>query len=86
MFFVSYVQAGYVDTLEMEGPFPSYREAVKEVVGDERERGFDGSETQFVFYELREGKLQYIGYIHFEDESAGIEGQLRSSYFKVDSV
>ena len=82
MFFVSYVQNGYLDTLEMEGPFNSRREAVSEVVGDNRERGFDGSETQFVFYELREGKLHYIGYVHFDDESNGVEGQLRSSYFK----
>tara|TARA_Y100000816_G_C25889981_1_gene464321 strand:- start:266 stop:538 length:273 start_codon:yes stop_codon:yes gene_type:complete len=82
MIFVAHVQNGYVDTLEMAGPFTSHTEAIKEVVGEDRERGFDGSETQFVFYELKGQKLDYVGYIHFEDESMGEEGQLRSGYFK----
>ena len=51
MYLVSYVQNGYTDTLEMEGPFTSRRQAVSEVVGDDRQRGFDGAETNFVFYE-----------------------------------
>ena len=66
-YLVSSIQAGYTDTLDLEGPYQSLEEAKAKTVQG-RERGYDGDETRFVFYKLEGGKLVVLGYVLYHDE------------------
>ena len=67
MFFVTSVQSGYTDTLDLQGPFTSLEESKKKTTGG-MERGYDGDETRFEFYQLIDGKLVHVDTVLFEDE------------------
>ena len=79
MIFVTVTQRGYTDS-ELHGPFTSVDEGKKEVT-DGLTRGLDGDETRYTFYEVGGGETREVGYVHFDDECEGDEGNLRSEYF-----
>lgn len=80
MIFVTVTQRGYTDS-ELHGPFTSVDEGKRKVT-DGVERGLDGDETRYTFYEVFGGETKEIGYVHFEDECEGDERNLRSEYFR----
>ena len=67
MIFVTVVQSGYTDTLDLMGPFKSLEESKKETT-DGMTRGYDGDETRFEFFELVDGELKHVDTVLFEDE------------------
>ena len=77
--FITVNQLGYSDT-ELHGPFSSIHEGKKKVT-DGLDRGHDGDETKYTFFEVTPEGTKEIGYIQFEDESVGDEGNLRSEVF-----
>ena len=80
MIFVTVTQRGYTDS-ELLGPFTSVDEGKRKVT-DGLDRGLDGDETRYTFYEVTDGMTKEIGYVHFEDECEGDEGNLRSESFR----
>ena len=80
MIFVTVTQRGYTDS-ELLGPFTSVDEGKRKVT-DGLDRGLDGDETRYTFYEVTDGMTKEIGYVHFEDECVGDEGNLRSESFR----
>ena len=67
MIFVTIVQAGYTDTLDMYGPFTSLEHA-KSKTTDGMDRGYDGDETRFEFFQLVDGVLKHVDTVLFEEE------------------
>jgi len=67
MIFVTVVQAGYTDTLDMFGPFNSLEHA-KLKTTDGMDRGYDGDETRFEFFQLVDGVLKHVDTVLFEEE------------------
>ena len=80
MIFVTVTQRGYTDS-ELLGPFTSVDEGKRKVT-DGLDRGLDGDETRYTFYEVTDGMTKEIGYVHFDDECEGDEGNLRSESFR----
>ena len=89
MIFVTVTQRGYSDS-ELFGPFYSIDEAKKKVT-DGLDRGLDGDETRYTFFEVPNSSLMRdgngttteVGYVHFEDEcECDDDTNLRSEYFK----
>ena len=72
-------QRGYTD-LYSYGPFDSISEA-KEEVTDGRERGYDGDETRFTFFEITPTGMNETGYVLFYDEYENEGKDLREEYF-----
>ena len=67
MIFVTVVQAGYTDTLNMYGPYTSLDHAKSETT-DNMDRGYDGDETRFEFFQLVDGVLKHVDTVLFEEE------------------
>ena len=69
---------GYSD-ITMHGPFQSVDEARRKIT-DGVDRGTDGDETQYTFFEVTPNGVVDIGYVRFEDEAES-DGDLRSESF-----
>ena len=79
MIFITVNQRGYSDTT-LHGPFKSIDEGKRKVT-DSVDRGHDGDETKYTFFETTSGGMKEIGYIQFDDECEGDEDNLRSEVF-----
>ena len=81
MILVVSAQRGYSDTY-MFGPFKSLEEAKQEVT-DGLDRGLDGDETSYNFYEVKDGETTELGYIKFFDECEIEDGdEIKFEWFK----
>ena len=87
MIFVVSSVRGYSD-VTMYGPFSSLEEAQRSVT-DGVDRGNDGDETQYTFFQynsyvnrIGEDNIKEIGHVHFEDEAESCGGDLREENFK----
>jgi hypothetical protein len=79
MIFITVSQRGYSDS-ELHGPFTSAEEG-KQKVTDGVDRGHDGDETKYTFFEITPNGMKEIGYVQFDDECEGDEDNLRSEVF-----
>ena len=79
MIFVTVSQRGYSDS-ELYGPFKSIDEGKKKVT-DDLNRGTDGDETRYTFFEVIDGAAIEIGYVHFHDECEVRTQDIREEYF-----
>lgn len=79
MIFITVSQRGYSDS-ELHGPFTSVEEGRQKVTGGV-DRGHDGDETKYTFFEITPNGMKEIGYVQFDDECEGDEDNLRSEVF-----
>ena len=79
MIFITVNQRGYSDTT-LHGPFNSVEEG-KEKVTDGVDRGDDGDETKYTFFEMTPDGMKEIGYVLLDDECEGDEDNLRHEVF-----
>jgi predicted dithiol-disulfide oxidoreductase (DUF899 family) len=79
MIFITVNQRGYSDTT-LHGPFTSVEEG-KEKVTDGVDRGHDGDETTYTFFEMTPDGMKEIGYIRFNDECEVRTQDIREEYF-----
>ena len=79
MIFITVSQRGYSDS-ELHGPFSSVEEG-KQKVTDGVDRGNDGDETKYAFFEMTTDGMKEIGYVQLDDECEGDEDNLRSEVF-----
>ncbi len=86
MIFVVSSVRGYSD-VTMFGPFSSLEEAQRSVT-DGVDRGNDGDETQYTFFEYNsyinkvdEDNIKEIGHVFFKDESESDDEDLREESF-----
>ena len=79
MIFITVSQRGYSDS-ELHGPFTSVDEG-KQNVTDGVDRGNDGDETKYTFFEITPEGTNELGYIQLDDECEGDEDNLRSEVF-----
>ena len=79
MIFITVSQRGYSDS-ELHDPFTSVEEG-KQKVTDGVDRGHDGDETKYTFFEITPNGMKEIGYVQFDDECEGDEDNLRSEVF-----
>lgn len=66
MIFITVVQRGYSDS-ELYGPFSSVEEGKRNVT-DGVDRGNDGDETKYTFFEITSEGTKELGYVLFNDE------------------
>ena len=85
MIFVSVVQLGYTDSL-LYGPYGSIDEGRRELT-DSKDRGDDGDETRYTFFEVTNEGTNEVGYVLFyeEYETSGLETK-RSEHFPENDV
>ena len=67
LFFVVESQASYTDT-NLLGPWKSLKEA-RENVSDRFDRGLDGDETKYTFFEYNGENMVEVGHVLIHDES-----------------
>ena len=79
MFFITVNQRGYSDT-ELHGPFKSVDEGKRKVT-DGVDRGHDGDETTYTFFEMKPDGMKEIGYVRFNDECEVRTQDIREEYF-----
>ena len=79
MIFITVNQRGYSDT-ELHGPFTSVDEGKKKVT-DGVDRGNDGDETKYTFFEITPEGTKELGYVQLDDDCEGDENSLRSEVF-----
>ena len=79
MIFVTKTQRGYTDT-DLHGPFTSIDEG-KMKVTDGVDRGDDGDETRYTFFEVTTSGTKEVGYVLFRDECEYDEDDLKEEYF-----
>ena len=80
MIFITVTQRGYSDS-QLYGPFNSVEEG-KEKVTDGVDRGIDGDETRYTFFEVTNSSTpRELGYVLIDDECEGDEDNLRSEHF-----
>ena len=79
MSFVTVTQRGYTDS-ELHGPFTSVDEGKKKLT-DGVDRGLDGDETRYTFYEVNGRTTKEVGYVHFNDECEVRTQDIREEYF-----
>jgi len=79
MIFITVSQRGYSDS-ELHGPFSSVEEG-KQKVTDGVDRGNDGDETKYTFFEMTTDGMKEIGYVQLDDECEGDENNLRHEEF-----
>tara|TARA_B100000131_G_scaffold305703_1_gene331953 strand:+ start:128 stop:379 length:252 start_codon:yes stop_codon:yes gene_type:complete len=80
MIFITVTQQGYTNTV-LHGPFKSVDEG-KEKVTDGVDRGNDGDETKYTFFEMTPDGMKEIGYVKLEDECVGfLDNDLKSEVF-----
>ena len=79
MIFVTSSQRGYTDS-ELLGPFNSIDEG-KSKVTDGMDRGYDGDETRFTFFEVTSSGTKEVGYVLFRDECEYDEDDLKEEHF-----
>ena len=65
--FITVTQRGYTDSTTLLGPFTSVDEGKRKVT-DRVERGIDGDETRYTFFEITESGPKEVGYVLFYDE------------------
>jgi len=81
MIFVTTSQRGDTNS-ELFGPFQSIEEGKKKVVG-KRDRGYDGDETRFTFFEVQKsGYHKTLGYVLFRDEFEYEGEELKKEHFR----
>ena len=80
MIFVTTTQRGYTDSTELHGPFTSIDEG-KMKVTDDVDRGIDGDETRYTFFEVTTSGTKEVGYVLFRDECEYDEDDLKEEYF-----
>ena len=66
MIFVSVVQRGYTDST-LHGPYGSIDEGRRELT-EGKDRGEDGDETRYTFFEVTNEGTNEVGYVLFNDE------------------
>ena len=79
MILVTSTQRGYTDS-ELHGPFESVEEGKRKLT-DGLDRGHDGDETRYTFYEVSNGETREIGYVLFHDECYVRTQDIREEYF-----
>tara|TARA_B100001093_G_scaffold516557_1_gene595633 strand:+ start:1075 stop:1323 length:249 start_codon:yes stop_codon:yes gene_type:complete len=79
MIFVSVVQRGYTDSL-LYGPFGSIDEGKRELT-EGKDRGDDGDETKYTFFEVTNGVTKEVGYVLFNDECESRTQDIKEEYF-----
>ena len=79
MIFITVNQRGYTDT-DLHGPFTSVDEGKRKVT-DGVERGHDGDETTYTFFEVKDGVTKEVGYVRLIDECEGGGVYLREEHF-----
>jgi hypothetical protein len=77
--FITVNQRGYTDT-DLHGPFNSVEEGKKNVT-DGVDRGNDGDETTYTFFEVKDGVTKEVGYVRLIDEHVGGGVYLREERF-----
>ena len=78
--FITVTQRGYTDP-ELHGPFTSVDEGKREVT-DGIDRGYDGDETRFTFFEVTPSGTKELGYVLFRDEVEGfLDEDLKVEHF-----
>ena len=65
--FITLSQRGYTDSTELLGPFTSIEEG-KRLVTNDLDRGLDGDETRYTFFETTKDGTKEVGYVLFKDE------------------
>ena len=65
--FITVTQRGYTDSTELLGPFKSIEEG-KRLVTDGIDRGLDGDETRYTFFETTKSGTKEVGYVLLNDE------------------
>jgi hypothetical protein len=81
MIFITVNQRSYSDT-ELHGPFTSVDEGKRKVT-DGVNRGHDGDETKYTFFEMTTDGMKEIGYVLFNDECEVRTQDIREEYFPV---
>ena len=79
MIFITVNQRGYTDTT-LHGPFSSVDEGKRKVT-DGVDRGNDGDETKYTFFEMTPDGMKEIGYVLFNDETQVRTQDIREEYF-----
>lgn len=79
MIFITVNQRGYSDTT-LHGPFNSVDEGKRKVT-DGVDRGHDGDETKYTFFEVTPDGMKEIGYILLRDECEVRTQDIREEYF-----
>ena len=79
MIFITVNQRGYTDTT-LHGPFTSVDEGKRKVT-DGVDRGHDGDETKYTFFEMTPDGMKEIGYVRFNDETQVRTQDIREEYF-----
>lgn len=79
MIFITVNQRGYTDTT-LHGPFSSVDEGKRKVT-DGVDRGDDGDETKYTFFEMTPDGMKEIGYVLFNDETQVRTQDIREEYF-----
>ena len=79
MIFVSVVQRGYTDSL-LYGPYGSIDEGRRELT-DGKDRGDDGDETRYTFFEVTNEGTNEVGYVLFNDECESRTQDIKEEYF-----
>ena len=79
MIFITVNQRGYTDTT-LHGPFTSVDEGKRKVT-DCVDRGHDGDETKYTFFEMTPDGMKEIGYVLFNDECEVRTQDIREEYF-----
>ena len=80
--FITVTQRGYTDSTELLGPFTSIDEG-KRLVTDSVERGHDGDETRYTFFETTTSGTKEVGYVLFNDECEVRTQDIKEEFFKV---
>ena len=78
--FITTTQRGYTDSTSLDGPFNSVSEG-KQKVTDGLDRGYDGDETRFTFFESTPSGTKELGYILFLDECEHDGDDLKVEHF-----
>jgi hypothetical protein len=79
MIFITVNQRGYSDTT-LHGPFTSVDEGKRKVT-DGVDRGDDGDETKYTFFEMTPDGMKEIGYVLLRDECEVRTQDIREEYF-----
>ena len=79
MIFITVNQRGYSDTT-LHGPFTSVDEGKRKVT-DGVDRGHDGDETKYTFFEMTPDGMKEIGYVLLRDECEVRTQDMREEYF-----
>ena len=80
--FITVTQRGYTDSTELLGPFTSIDEG-KRLVTNDLDRGIDGDETRYTFFETTTSGPKEVGYVLFNDECEVRTQDIKEEFFPV---